>query len=172
VRHSGAVAPDHSVARLGRRALDPGDGARWWQRAPAFVLWGGAWTLLYLVAYVVLSGPLGDQVANAVSMVATTVGSTASHRFFTYTVRDHSVRRITVHQLVGLALLGVGLGLTAGSLWALARLDPGAPAAVELVVLLAANAVSGTLRFLVLHLVMRPPTDAGADHTPRGTVEA
>lgn len=161
-----------ALRRLVRRVVDPGDGARWWQRAPTFVLWGGAWTLLYLGAYAALREPLGAQVANAVTLVLTTIGSTASHRFFTYTVRDRSVRRNLAHQALGLVLLGVGLALTSGSLWLLARARPDASAALEVLVLLVANGLSGAVRFGVLHAVMRPPHHRnrwGGDH---GTIGA
>lgn len=145
----------HLVADAGRRVLHPPADAPWWHRAPAFVAVGVSWTLLYLLMYAALRGLIGAQLANAIALVLTTVGSTDSHRVLTFTVRDRSRGLHLAHQALGLTLLLAGLAITSGSLSLLATLDPTASALTELAVLIVANGLSGALRFGVFALAMR-----------------
>jgi hypothetical protein len=59
------------------------------------------------------------------------------------------------HHIGGLVAFALGLGLTSGSLRLLSHSDPDAGRAVELWVLLLANAVSTLIRFLALRRIMR-----------------
>ncbi|GAB3997760.1 hypothetical protein [Nocardioides marmoraquaticus] len=155
----------HDVVDTGRRVLHPAPEAPWWHRAPTFVVVGGAWTLLYLVLYAVLRDPLGAQLANAVSLVLTTIGSTDSHRGLTFDVQSRSRLLHLGHQALGLALLGAGLAITSGSLALLHVAAPGASTTLEVLVLLLANGIAGALRFGVFHLVMRDlPAHRAAHH--------
>lgn len=120
---------------------------------PGFLVVGMTCTAAYFVLYLVLREPLGAQLSNLVSLVLTTLATTAGNRRFTFDV--HSRRTIVPHQVLGLLVLGVGTALTAGSLWLLARADPDASRLTEVVVLAAANGVGGCVRFAAYAWAMR-----------------
>ncbi len=117
-----------------------------------FVAVGTVSTMAYAALYLLLSEPMGSQAANLVAMLTTTVASTAGNRLFTFGVRgaDGAVG----HHLIGLAVFGVGVGLTSGSLGALDAVvnEPGQT--LGLVVLTAASAVAGLMRFWSLRLAI------------------
>jgi putative flippase GtrA len=69
--------------------------------------------------------------------------------------RDGAAR----HQFQGLIIFGLGLGLTTGALALLGYLAPAASQAVELGVIVAANAAATVLRFVLFRAwVFRPRT--------------
>jgi hypothetical protein len=71
-------------------------------------------------------------------------------------------------QVQGLVVFGLGLGLTSGALALLHALDPTPARAVELLLLVAANAAATLLRFLLFRgWVFR--TRAAAPHTETTT---
>jgi putative flippase GtrA len=106
---------------------------------------GVASTLAYLALYVLLRAPLGAQGANLVALLVTTVFNTAANRRLTFGLRGrgHAARS----QVEGLVVLGVALALTSGALGALGLVAPHAARAVELAVLVAANAAATVARF-------------------------
>jgi len=111
-------------------------------------------TLAYVVLFAVLWPVLGAYAANAVAIVACSLGNTAAHRGMAGTAR-HGLDR--VHRVAtASALLGVSLGFTTGAL-AVTRalgLDALAP---ELVAVTAANLAAATFRFAILRTwVFRP----------------
>jgi putative flippase GtrA len=113
-----------------------------------FVAIGLGSTLAYAALYLALRSTMGAQAANAVALLATAVANTAANRRYTFSIHGshHNLR----HQVQGLAVFGLALGLTSGSLGLLHALD-GRPAhAVELAVLTAANVVATILRFVLL----------------------
>ncbi len=116
-----------------------------------FAAVGVASTAAYFVLYLLLR-PLGAQAANLISLLATAVANTAANRRFTFglTGRDRLLR----HHLGGLIAFGLALGLTSGSLWLIQALWPEAGRLVELVSLVAANAVATALRFTALRQLM------------------
>jgi glycosyltransferase involved in cell wall biosynthesis len=109
-------------------------------------------TLAYFVLYLAMRDWTGPQVANLVALLVTAVANTAANRRVTFGVRgaDGALR----HHAGGLIAFGVGLGLTSGSLWALHALSPDPNRAVEVAVLVVANAVSTLVRFLALRQLM------------------
>ncbi len=113
-------------------------------QAVRFAAVGVASTLAHLLLYTLLRGALGPFGANALALVVTAVANTAANRRLTFGIRgrDGAAR----HQLQGLVVFGLGLALTTG---ALAVLPAGAPHAVELAVLVGANAVATVLRFVL-----------------------
>jgi putative flippase GtrA len=118
-----------------------------------FALVGVLSTLAYLVMYVALRGTLSAQTANALALLATTVGNTAANRRFTFRVRG---RGAVQQQLRGLITFGVALAVTAGSLALLHRVDPSPSRLTELVALVVANLMATVLRFTLLrHWVFR-----------------
>src|SRR5262249_14137503 len=87
------------------------------------------------------------QGANLAALLATALLNTAANRRITFGLRGR--RHAARSQLEGLALLGLGLALTAGALAALHALVPDASHAAELTVLVAANALATVARFLL-----------------------
>ncbi|HXV93412.1 MAG TPA: glycosyltransferase [Pseudonocardia sp.] len=103
-------------------------------------------TLAHLALYVLLRGALGPLAANLLALLVTAVANTAANRRLTFGVRGRE--GAAVHQVQGLVVFGLGLALTTGALAALGAWAPGASRAVELVVLVAANATATVLRFV------------------------
>ncbi len=112
---------------------------------------GVASTLAFFGLYLLLR-PLGAQPANLIALLVTAIGNTAANRRLTFgiTGRAGALR----HHLGGLAAFGIALGLTSGSLWLLDAGWPTAGHAVEVGVLVMANAAATLLRFVSLRLMM------------------
>jgi putative flippase GtrA len=105
-------------------------------------------TLAYLALFLLLRDPLGSQGANALTLLLTAIANTALNRRFTFGVVGR--QRMTRHQLQGLIVFGLALGLTSGTLAVAHSLYSTPPASVELALLVAANAAATLLRFLLL----------------------
>jgi putative flippase GtrA len=105
-------------------------------------------TVAYLVLFVLLRGPLGAQGANALTLLITAIANTALNRRFTFGVVGR--QGATRQQLQGLIVFGLALGLTSSTLAVAHSLPSTPPAAVELALLVAANAAATLLRFLLL----------------------
>jgi len=120
-----------------------------------FAAVGVASTLAYLLLYVLLRGDirfwdldlwdLGAFGANLVALVVTAVLNTAANRRLTFGVRGRA--GATTQQLQGLLVFGLGLALTSGALALLGAWLPDASRPVELMALVAANALATVLRF-------------------------
>jgi putative flippase GtrA len=111
-----------------------------------FAAIGIASTLAYVVLYALLRGPVGPYGANLLALVTTAIGNTAANRRVTFGVRGAA--GAAAHHVQGLIVFGLGLALTTGALGALHTWLPDADSAVELLVLVTANALSTVLRFL------------------------
>ncbi len=112
-----------------------------------FAAVGVASTLAYLLLFLVLRGPLGAQGANFSALLITAVVNTAVNRRVTFGVRGSTDR--FRHQLQGLVVLAIGLGLTSLSLPALHTSASEAPAWLEISVLVTANVAATLVRFLL-----------------------
>ena len=123
-----------------------------------FAAVGVASTLAYLLLYVLLRGELGAFGANLLALLVTAVANTAANRRLTFGVRGRA--GAARHQLQGLLVFGLGLALTSGALAALHAWPPDASQAVELLVLVAANALATVLRFVAFRswIFRGPPT--------------
>ncbi len=142
--------PDSRV-KIVRTALRDlrGVGRLLWQTQPArFVAIGVASTLAYAALYLLLRGPLGADAANALSLALTAVANTAANRRFTFGLRgrDGLIRQ----QVAGFAVYLLALGLTAGALGVLHRLDQHPAALLQVAVLVVASAVATISRYLAL----------------------
>jgi putative flippase GtrA len=147
-----ALADLRGVARLARdiaRGRLPVNGTPSFNgQALRFAGIGAASTVAYLLLYVVLRGALDAQAANALALLATTVGNTAANRRLTFAVRGrHGAVR---HQAQGLVLFGLALGITAGGLGLLHALDAGPSRIVEVGALVVANLVATVVRFVLM----------------------
>jgi putative flippase GtrA len=144
--------PVHDLhAQLGRAPLEPatpGVPAGLTRQLVRFGAVGVVSTVAYLVLFLLLRGPLGAQGANGLTVLSTTVANTALNRRFTFEVVGP--QRRTRHQLQGLIVFGLALGLTSGTL-ALAHSVSGTPrAALEPALIVAVSAAITLLRFLLL----------------------
>jgi len=119
-------------------------------------------TLAYLALFLLLRGPMGAQGANFAALLLTAVANTAVNRRFTFGVRG-AVDRFR-HQLQGLVVFAVGLGLTAASLALLTAVAPDAQRWLEVGVLVAANVTATLVRFLLLRSWVFP--QRGMTRTP------
>ena len=119
-------------------------------------------TLAYLALFLLLRGPMGAQGANFAALLLTAVANTAVNRRFTFGVRG-AVDWFR-HQLQGLVVFAVGLGLTAASLALLTAVAPDAQRWLEVGVLVAANVTATLVRFLLLRSWVFP--QRGMTRTP------
>ncbi|CAI9402863.1 bifunctional glycosyltransferase family 2/GtrA family protein [Nocardioides sp. T2.26MG-1] len=143
---SGRLPVADVAERLGRASADAGGGRLGLQLA-MFALVGVASTVAYAVLYLLLRGPFSAFTANLLALVVTTLANTAANRRLTFGVRGrrHAVR----HQVRGLVVFGIGLGVTSGALWLLhagGHTHHGA----EVVVLTVANLVVTVMRFVAM----------------------
>ncbi len=135
------------TARLGR-TTDAGASGALGSQVALFAVVGILSTAAYAVLFLLLRGVLGAFWANAAALVATAVANTAANRRLTFGVRGrtHAVR----HQLQGLALFGVGLAVTTGSLWLLHAASARPGRLTEVLVLTAANLFVTVMRFVAM----------------------
>jgi putative flippase GtrA len=120
-----------------------------------FAAVGMASTLANLGLFLLLRHPLGAQAANALGLLLTAIANTALNRRFTFGVTGR--QQMTRHQLQGLIVFGLALGLTSGALALTHAIISAPPARVDLAVVVAANASATLIRFLLLrHWVFRP----------------
>lgn len=129
---------------------------------------GAASTAVFGALYLMLRGQFGAQAANALALLVATFANTAANRRITFGVRGRS--GVTRHQMQGVAILGVALVLTSGSLAVLHAAAPGAGHGVELAVLSIANIVATLVRFLLFRgwvfadrAAVSPRLDAAAE---------
>lgn len=109
-------------------------------------------TLAYVAVYALLRTVSPPAVANFASLLVTAVGNTAANRHLTFGVRGRD--GIGRDQVAGLVAFGVALAITTGGLGVLHLLAPGAGRGVEVVVLVAANALATVARFVLLRTAL------------------
>jgi glycosyltransferase involved in cell wall biosynthesis len=125
-----------------------------------FAAVGVASTLLYLLLFLALRGAVAPLAANALALALSAVANTAANRRFTFGRRGRE--GLATHHFQGLVVFGVCLGLTTLALTALGTLAPGASHAVEVAVLICANAAATLLRYFLLRLWVFGPRAGGA----------
>ena len=148
---TGTLPVNDLRAQLGRAPLEPatpGVPAGLTGQLVRFGAVGVLSTVAYLILFVLLRHPLGAQGANALTLLITAIANTALNRKFTFGVVGR--QGATRQQLQGLIVFGLALGLTSGTLAVAHSLHSAPPAAVELALLVAANAAATLLRFLLL----------------------
>jgi putative flippase GtrA len=154
---TGALPLRDLRAQLGRTPVE-GVPAGMPRQLFSFAVIGVLSTVAYLVLFALLRSLTGAQVANFLALLITAVANTAVNRRLTFGVRgaSHAAR----HQVQGLLIFALGLGLTSGSLALLGWAEPHASKLVEVVVLVVANLASTLIRFLLLRSwVFRGPAD-------------
>jgi putative flippase GtrA len=148
---TGALPLGQLRAQLGRAPLEPatpGVAPGLIRQLVRFAGIGVASTLSYLALYMALRAGVGAQAANLIALLVTAVANTAANRRLTFGIGGRA--GVARHQLQGLIVFALGLGLTSGAL-ALAHLITATPTrTVEVAVLVAANLAATVLRFLFL----------------------
>ncbi len=144
--------PVHDLrTQLGRVPLEPatpGVPAGLTRQLVRFAAVGALSTVLYLVLYLSLRAPLGAQGANAVTLLLTTIANTGLNRRFTFGVVGRQLA--TRHQLQGLIVFALVLGLTSSTLAIAHSIDSSPHPVIEVTLLVAANIAATLIRFLLL----------------------
>jgi glycosyltransferase involved in cell wall biosynthesis len=113
-----------------------------------FMAVGLASTVAYALLYLLLRVPLHPAGANALALALTAVANTAANRRFTFGIRGRPGR--VRHHTLGLVVYAITLGLTSGALAVLHGLDPKAPRALEVGVLVVASLAATVTRYVAL----------------------
>jgi putative flippase GtrA len=130
----------------------------------SFAAVGVASTLAYLVLYVVLRTGMEAQAANLIALLTTAIGNTAANRRLTFGVTGRT--GVVRHQIQGLVVFVLALGLTGGALAALHLATPAPARWLEILVLTLANAAATLMRFLLLRIwVFRRRSHGGSPVT-------
>jgi putative flippase GtrA len=127
---------------------------------------GALSTLAYLLLFLLWRAPLGALGSNFAALLVTAIANTAVNRRFTFGVEGGGALR---HQLQGLLVFALGLGLTSGALWILSLVSAHPARAVELGVLLIANLASTVLRFVLLREWVFARATTNATAIPEGS---
>jgi putative flippase GtrA len=107
---------------------------------------------------------MGAQAANVVALLTTAIANTAANRRLTFGITGR--RHVGRHHLQGLAVFGLGLGLTSGSL---VLVSPTAPRTAELLAVVLANLVATLLRFVLFRgWIFRGPERRASGSAPAG----
>jgi putative flippase GtrA len=144
---SGSIPVQTVAAQLSssRRTAAPGSLLR---QTVRFASIGVASTAAYLLLFMMLHGWLGAQIANLIALLVTAVGNTAANRRYTFGIsRRGNVAR---NHVEGLIVFGIALGITSGALATLHTVVPEPGRWVEATVLVGANLLATTVRFVLL----------------------
>ncbi len=121
----------------------------------SFAAIGVGSTIAYVVVYAALRAMMRAAAANALALAVTAVGNTALNRRVTFNVRGSA--GLARDHLAGLVAFGLALAITSGSIALIGYAAPRAGRAVEIVVLVVANATATILRFIVLRRAIAAP---------------
>ncbi|HVI17289.1 MAG TPA: GtrA family protein, partial [Gaiellales bacterium] len=165
---SGTLPVAELRAQLGRAPLAPnvpGVPIAMPRQLVRFAAIGVASTIAHLLLFLLFRGVMGAIAANVVALLLTSIVNTAANRRLTFGVRggEGAAR----HQFKGLIIFGLGLALTTGALALLGHLVPDASRAVELAVIVAANAAATVLRFVLFRAWVFRPRPVTVAETPR-----
>ncbi|MFV0462474.1 MAG: glycosyltransferase [Nostocoides sp.] len=132
--------------RLGRRMPE---GHRTVSQLAVFLVIGAVSMGLQLAFFAGLrTAGMGAQWANVTALIGSTLFNTAANRRWTFGVRGRA--NAGRHQLAGLALLAMTLGITAGALDLLKVSWPGAPTWIETGVVGLSTALATGLKFVIM----------------------
>lgn len=124
-------------------------------------------TLAYVAVYAALRTAWPAGASNAAALLLTAIGNTAANRRFTFEV--HGRRGLARDHAAGLVGLGGALVITSASLGALDLVAPRAGRALEVAVLIFANATATAVRFAVLRLAIGPSRRTAGASVPAAT---
>ncbi len=144
---SGSIPVQTVAAQLGssRRTAAPGSLLR---QSVRFASIGVASTAAYLLLFMMSHGWLGAQVANLIALLVTAIGNTAANRRYTFGIVNRG--NVARNHVEGLIVFGIALGITSGALATLHFVAPEPGRWVEATVLVVANLLATTVRFVLL----------------------
>lgn len=144
---SGSIPVQTVAAQLGssRRTAAPGSLLR---QSVRFASIGVASTAAYLLLFMMSHGWLGAQVANLIALLVTAIGNTAANRRYTFGIVNRG--NVARNHVEGLIVFGIALGITSGALATLHFVAPQPGRWVEATVLVVANLLATTVRFVLL----------------------
>ena len=153
-------------AQLGRAPLPlsiPGVPRPLPRQLVRFAAIGVASTVAHLALFALLRTVTEAIVANVAALLITTIANTAANRSLTFGIRgrDGAAR----HQLQGLIVFWLGLGLTTGALALLGYALHDASRGIELAVIVVANAVATMVRFVLFRSWVFRPRSAAVHRT-------
>lgn len=122
-----------------------------------FAIVGVGSTVLNLLLFAAFRHALGNQWANIVALLITTVINTALNRRFTFAAKDRG--GATRVQLQSLVLLGITIAMTSGALEILRHADPHANGLVSTGAVAAGNVIATCVRFVLLRRWFAPTDD-------------
>ncbi|WP_084336711.1 glycosyltransferase [Actinomadura oligospora] len=167
----GAPVPGRSRARTHAGGAEGGAAgelpAGMRRQLPVFAVIGVVSTVAQLVLFVLLRLVMGPLMANALSLVVTTIGNTAANRRFTFGVTGS--HRAVRHQVEGGLTFLLGLGLSTGGLALLHAVAANPSRWVEVAAMVAANAVATLARFLLMRAWIFHPRRLRSPHRPDAT---
>ncbi|MEV6928682.1 bifunctional glycosyltransferase family 2/GtrA family protein [Dactylosporangium sp. NPDC051485] len=135
-------------SRLGRAPLVAGVPAGMLPQLLRFAGIGILSTVAFLALYALLRPAAGAQAANFIALLSTAIANTALNRRLTFAIRGTG--GAVKHQIQGLLLFALGLALNSAALGLLNLASPAHTHLAEIAVLLAANAVTTLLRFVLM----------------------
>jgi putative flippase GtrA len=103
-------------------------------------------TLAYALLFLILAPSLGSATANLLALVITAVANTAANRRLTFGVRGR--QDLVRHQLGGLVMFAISLGMTDGALALVHVADPHPARLLELTCLLIASFCATATRYV------------------------
>ena len=137
-----------TILRL-HRALPPAV-----RQIGSFAAIGVVSTLAYVVLFALFRGTLPATLANAAALLLTAIGNTAANRRLTFGVKGRD--GLGRHHVGGLVAFLVALAITTASIAALQVAAPRAGRLLEVSVLVAANVLATTVRFVLLRTWIDP----------------
>lgn len=144
---TGAIPVNAIAAQLGlwRGVATPGSLLR---QVVRFGAVGVVSTVAYVLLFVLMQGWAGAQLANLIALLFTAVANTAVNRRFTFGVAGSA--HLARHHLESLIVFGIALSITSGALGLLHAATDEPHRLIELAVLVAANLLATTARFVLL----------------------
>jgi len=113
-----------------------------------FLAIGVVSTIAYALLYLALRGSLGAAGANALALALTAVANTQANRRLTFRIRGRA--GLVRQHAAGAVVYLIALGLTAGALDVLNRVDAHPSRLLEVIVLVAATTVATVTRYVAL----------------------
>lgn len=126
----------------------------------SFAAIGVVSTLAYVALYSLLRTTISAVLANLVALAVTAVANTTANRRLTFEVRGRD--GFMTDQVAGLVAFAVALGITTGAVVLLQAVAPKARLPIEIVVVVAANALATVVRFILLRSWIDRPYTAEA----------
>jgi putative flippase GtrA len=144
---NGSIPVNAIAAQLGssQRSAAPGSLFRQLVR---FGTIGVVSSAAYAVLFILMQGSLGAQAANLIALLLTAIGNTAANRRFTFGIGGTA--NVARQHVEGLIVFAIALAITSGSLAVLHMFVADPHHLVELVVLVMANLVATSARFVLL----------------------